>query len=638
MRTMSDLLSPDLLAPNTSYLVGYPLKMATCFVLARTWNASEMPRPGSVWTHSVLLDWSVLATLADPGVAASLLRRPIGRDLAFYGARLKIDRSARHRLTPFDVSHPGRRAALASLYNDNPEREVVAKSAGDDADEALALALWRQAWPALRRGFAFFAGPDLSRPAIDADCILFFISKTSPLPPSSTSAEVEALDLLEDDLPLGGPTALRSFVARHALTSTAPRAAVRPLVSLWRNLRNAEFGSALAAFSRARAHTSSPRLARDVIDLMLRDNLAADDLIRLVEVFGAEQIGDGLDLAPSLRVMMSAGLEASIFNLTSACVEGTFGWKVFEDIAANVPIERLVALPLDIASRLRLIAIRPALILHDGFWPAADAEREKMVRAAAALQVPLPQVVSIVERSPGSRALEALFSLWPEEAPVMLVERLAAMPDHRRRELANALGRRSDVLERSVTRGVRLPDEAVDDLVAAALAVGQVARPAQGFWSSLRQETATRGIPINLRVILFGSDLLDGGAEARGRLAAGFFDLYHSLERGRLRDGASRYLLEVFKSLGIHGWSTKISLTEAYWYAFRDGRGFDPAALGAASDVPQLDHLLEALRVRWGKSAVADLRFRMERRGDVDWRLGRTADFLDRHTSRSWWF
>lgn len=185
---------------------------------------------------------------------------------------------------------------------------------------------------------------------------------------------------------------------------------------------------------------------------------------------------------------------------------------------------------------------------------------------------------------------------------------------------------------------MRLPDEAVDDLVAAALAVGQVARPAQGFWFSLRKETATRGIPINLRVILFGSDWLDGGAEARGRLAAGLFDLYHSLERGRLQDGASRYLLEVFKSLGILGWSTKISLTEAYWYAFRDGRGFDPAALDAARDAPQLDHLLEALRVRWGKSAVADLRFRMERRGDADWRLGRTADFLDRHTSRSWWF
>jgi hypothetical protein len=381
------------------------------------------------------------------------------------------------------------------------------------------------------------------------------------------------------------------------------------------------------------------RLARDVVELVLRDDMTAHELIRLVEVFGYEQLGEGLDLTPTLRSTMSAGSEAKVLNLTATCAEGSFGWRIFKDVAGSVPTARVITLPLNSASRLRLVRMQPALIMEDAFWPAEDAEREEMVRAAAALQVPLAEVLRIVERSPSKRALDALIALWPDEAPAMLIKQFAASPDdQRRRTLADMLSRRFDVLETAAHQGVRLLDRAMDELATAALAGGCVPRPAQDFWFSLRQEAGFQAVPMNLSVILIGSDLLKDGADARRRLSAGFFELDSFLATARLPGPASQYLAETFKALGIYGWSPRSSLAEAYWLAFKDRRGFDPSALQAAQRGWQMDHLLDALRVRWGKSAIAELRRRMEDGGNADWRLGHVIDFLHQHTQRNWWF
>src|SRR5689334_13568298 len=42
------------------FLTGYPLQGTSFFALARTWAAPELPRPGCVWTHTLLIPFPEL--------------------------------------------------------------------------------------------------------------------------------------------------------------------------------------------------------------------------------------------------------------------------------------------------------------------------------------------------------------------------------------------------------------------------------------------------------------------------------------------------------------------------------------------------------------------------------------------------
>lgn len=55
MDILSDLSGPDIVEGFESYFSGYFLEAEQTIVLAKTWYASEMSRPGCVWTHSLLI-------------------------------------------------------------------------------------------------------------------------------------------------------------------------------------------------------------------------------------------------------------------------------------------------------------------------------------------------------------------------------------------------------------------------------------------------------------------------------------------------------------------------------------------------------------------------------------------------------
>ena len=62
--------------PKSGYLTGYPLDEDGLYVIARTWAAPEIPRPGCIWTHSLLISFTELAQLDDPRRLLPLFRRP----------------------------------------------------------------------------------------------------------------------------------------------------------------------------------------------------------------------------------------------------------------------------------------------------------------------------------------------------------------------------------------------------------------------------------------------------------------------------------------------------------------------------------------------------------------------------------
>lgn len=76
---------------EVSYLTAYPLS-AEYYVVAKTWYAYEMSRPGCVWTHSLLIRFDDLNRIPDFKALQKIFRRPIkDEDFAEYGRVIEID-------------------------------------------------------------------------------------------------------------------------------------------------------------------------------------------------------------------------------------------------------------------------------------------------------------------------------------------------------------------------------------------------------------------------------------------------------------------------------------------------------------------------------------------------------------------
>src|SRR5579863_5380868 len=73
---MSDLSGPSFRKGYETYVTGYPISGGGFYCFARTWFAPELPRPGCVWTHTILIADTDVARIADFRSIARLWKRP----------------------------------------------------------------------------------------------------------------------------------------------------------------------------------------------------------------------------------------------------------------------------------------------------------------------------------------------------------------------------------------------------------------------------------------------------------------------------------------------------------------------------------------------------------------------------------
>ena len=151
--TMSDISGPGARIDSSGYLTGYPLAESGVYALARTWAAPEMPRPGCVWTHTILIDFADLATLASLAELDVLFRRPELPTYGNYNKPLGVGHEPVARALTGDNLKWSRKL-LSALYGKPGERVIAARPGEVDVDSVV-LAIWGQQWPRLRRGFRF---------------------------------------------------------------------------------------------------------------------------------------------------------------------------------------------------------------------------------------------------------------------------------------------------------------------------------------------------------------------------------------------------------------------------------------------------------------------------------------------------
>lgn len=154
MLVMSDVSGPGVAQTGQPYLTGYPLTESGFYAISKTWPAHEMPRPGCVWTHTILIEFSDLATLDTPSAIEQLFARPEPFNLHTYQAPLSVELTGGSRgLSGQEEAELYSRMATA-LY-ESPQEQVWARRTDDVAADAVVLALWDQQWPRLRRSFKF---------------------------------------------------------------------------------------------------------------------------------------------------------------------------------------------------------------------------------------------------------------------------------------------------------------------------------------------------------------------------------------------------------------------------------------------------------------------------------------------------
>ena len=162
---LSDLSGPQLVSGFEEYLTGYPLPEIASYAFAKTWYAPEMPRPGCVWTHTLLLRSSDIAQIQNVLELRRYFRRPTNnpRSWTEYNEQLEIGISAADNHNNDDVNAiPFLIDLYRALYG-APEAPVVLPANDSKKFESLVLRIWNQQWPRLRRAFRFCTGAIESR-------------------------------------------------------------------------------------------------------------------------------------------------------------------------------------------------------------------------------------------------------------------------------------------------------------------------------------------------------------------------------------------------------------------------------------------------------------------------------------------
>lgn len=404
----SDLLVSSSRPNEGSYLTGYPLKTAQRYVFAKTWMAGEGVRPGSVWTHSLILDLQTLTLLDDLSCLQTLFAFPDPHTHIDYTRSLEINN--RREYSAIEQFFDDERASMAlhQLYGSNLEQEIIVPDR-DAGNEQLAIALWRQMWPAMRREFAFITGRTSKKPKFEAECALFFLKGYDDLS-LSKSPEFEShdgFDLLLSDLWKPGPTKLRSFIGRYAIEGTFPRQLAPSLAELCNLQGTGSLGSRMETLRQLSGQAKLPRLIRDMLVQELVNAQEQSDLEALVKEYRHEPVDDSLRVG-LLPLLAREDLQLIPLLLSTDSVPvGELGQLLFSSFVMSADADVLASAASAGVDRLSLLRERPEVIEIKEFWPKSDASRAELIQKSQ-LSITLAMALQLFSSSIGPKTALAV--------------------------------------------------------------------------------------------------------------------------------------------------------------------------------------------------------------------------------------
>lgn len=135
---------------SEQYWSGLPVS-STEYALISTWPAPEMPRPGCVWSHVILLSRDALVAVPDLSVLQMAFHRPVNTE-NYNDFRRPVVIPTTGQLLRVRASRDALIETLRAVYD--PDAKGQALYRHRDRDQA-AFEVWSQQWPALRHAFRF---------------------------------------------------------------------------------------------------------------------------------------------------------------------------------------------------------------------------------------------------------------------------------------------------------------------------------------------------------------------------------------------------------------------------------------------------------------------------------------------------
>ena len=204
-----------------SYWTGLPLASINSYALLRTWPATEMPRPGCVWTHVLLIGFSDIARFVDLSIFEQYSVRPtLNSQYDEYSEPVLIDVTRLGSIENFSdskLSYNNLLKVIRAVYSSDEESYLFSEA--NELDSTV-FRIWSQQWPRLRRSFSFRTVGSLSEKTttgMDFDFRVLsysdnhLIKSDQPTPLEPKLWEEEAI---KDSLSLE-PTEFRRFLWRY---------------------------------------------------------------------------------------------------------------------------------------------------------------------------------------------------------------------------------------------------------------------------------------------------------------------------------------------------------------------------------------------------------------------------------------
>ena len=155
---------PSMIKNFEAYITGYYLKTDNYYVIAKTWYALEMSRPGCVWTHSILIKTSDLDACFNSYKLLELFRRPsIDLDMEMYSRPIIIATNEIGTTTLRNIDITVIESILSGLYIDIKSSPILFPVQNPCAYEELVLLLWTQQATKYKKSFTFCTGAITSR-------------------------------------------------------------------------------------------------------------------------------------------------------------------------------------------------------------------------------------------------------------------------------------------------------------------------------------------------------------------------------------------------------------------------------------------------------------------------------------------
>ena len=183
LEPMSDLSGPEMKEGFSEYVTGYPLAQDNCYALSKTWYASEMKRPGCVWTHTFFIKFDDLEALSKSKPIWEYFSRPAMSnevDVSAYSNPLCIETPAVGELDVLYTLINSKTAYfLKPIFENNDPIYISAE--GSEKYNLDMCFLWSRLVPSYWRNFSFCTGSlsnrSIERKALDVQIVPISIAK-----------------------------------------------------------------------------------------------------------------------------------------------------------------------------------------------------------------------------------------------------------------------------------------------------------------------------------------------------------------------------------------------------------------------------------------------------------------------------